>query len=668
MSNFTESIKHLLRKAQLSLSLVLSVLLFTSITAHSANTVVDIVVNSENHNTLEAAVVAAGLVETLSGDGPFTVFAPTDAAFAALPAGTLEALLSDPSGQLTDILKYHVLSAKVLSTDLSDGLMATTLLAKDVKVTINSEGVFINNAKVTVADVMADNGVVHVIDAVLVPAKTTVVDIVVNSENHNTLEAAVVAAGLVETLSGDGPFTVFAPTDAAFAALPAGTLEALLSDPSGQLTDILKYHVLSGKVLSTDLSDGLIATTLLAKDVKVTINSEGVFINNAKVTVADVVADNGVVHVIDAVLVPAKTTVVDIVVNSENHNTLEAAVVAAGLVETLSGDGPFTVFAPTDAAFAALPAGTLEALLADPSGQLTDILKYHVLSGKVLSTDLSDGLMANTLLAKDVKVTINSEGVFINNAKVTVADVMADNGVVHVIDAVLVPAKTTVVDIVVNSENHNTLEAAVVAAGLVETLSGDGPFTVFAPTDAAFAALLAGTLEALLADPSGQLTDILKYHVLSGKVLSSDLSDGLMATTLLGKDVKVMINSEGVFINNAKVSVADVMADNGVVHVIDAVLVPAITTSKIDIGKEKKALRMFPNPASEVVTFDLDENFDFGNKPNLTIAGLDGRILKEIPVNQPNFSYSLNQLSSGMYLVILKQNNSSKTEKLIIKK
>jgi uncharacterized surface protein with fasciclin (FAS1) repeats len=286
----------------------------------------------------------------------------------------------------------------------------------------------------------------------------------------------------------------------------------------------------------------------------------------------------------------------------------------------------------------------------------------------VLSTDLSDGLMATTLLAKDVKVTINSEGVFINNAKVTVADVMADNGVVHVIDAVLVPAKTTIVDIVINSESHNTLEAAVIAAGLVETLSGDGPFTVFAPTDAAFAALPAGTLEALLADPSGQLTDILKYHVLSGKVLSTDLSDGLMATTLLAKDVKVTINSEGVFINNAKVTVADVMADNGVVHVIDAVLVPSITTSTIDIGKEKKALRMFPNPASEIVTFDLDENFDFGNKPNLIIARMDGRILNEIPVKQSNFSYPINHLSSGMYLVILKQNNSSKTEKLIIKK
>ena len=459
---------------------------------------------------------------------------------------------------------------------------------------------FINDAKVTVADIEADNGVVHVINAVLTPPSNTVADIIVNSENHNTLEAAVTAAGLAETLSGNGPFTVFAPTDDAFAALPAGTLDALLADPSGALTDILLYHVIGAKVMSTDLSDGQMAETLLGKDVKVTINNDGVFINDAKVTVADIEADNGVVHVINAVLTPPSNTVVDIIVNSENHTTLEAAVTAAGLAETLSGDGPFTVFAPTDDAFAALPAGTIDALLADPSGALTDILLYHVIGAKVMSTDLSDGQMAETLLGKDVKVTINNDGVFINDAKVTVADIEADNGVVHVINAVLTPPSNTVVDIIVNSENHTTLEAAVIAAGLAETLSGDGPFTVFAPTDDAFAALPAGTLDALLADPSGALTDILLYHVIGAKVMSTDLSDGQMAETLFGKDVKVTINNDGVFINDAKVTVADIEADNGVVHVIDMILM--YEDEPLGIFQTKtEQMRVYPNPASDYV-------------------------------------------------------------------
>ena len=544
--------------------------------------VVEVIVNSPDHETLEAAVIAADLAGTLSGDGPFTVFAPTDAAFDMLPEGLLEDLLADPEGALTDILLYHVLGSDVLSTDLEDGQMATTLLGEDVMVTINMDGVFINDAQVTVADIVTDNGVVHVIDMVLVPMMqpATVVEVIVNSPDHETLEAAVIAADLAGTLSGDGPFTVFAPTDAAFDMLPDGLLEDLLADPEGALTDILLYHVVGAEALSTDLSDGEEIETLLGEDVMVTINMDGVFINDAQVTVADIVTDNGVVHVIDMVLVPMMqpATVVEIIVNSPDHETLEAAVIAADLAGTLSGDGPYTVFAPTDEAFDMLPDGLLEDLLADPEGALTDILLYHVVGAEALSTDLSDGQEVETLLGEDVMVTINMDGVFINDAQVTVADVMADNGVVHVIDMVLVPAMQpeTVVDIIVDSPDHETLEAAVIAADLAGTLSGDGPFTVFAPTDAAFDMLPDGLLEDLLADPEGDLTDILLYHVVGAEALSTDLSDGQEVETLLGEDVMVTINMDGVFINDAQVTVADVMADNGVVHVIDMVLVPAM--------------------------------------------------------------------------------------------
>ncbi len=331
-----------------------------------------------------------------------------------------------------------------MSSDLSDGQMITTVFGKDVKVTITEDGVYINDAMVTVADLEAENGVVHVIDAVLIPSflPATVVDIVVGSPDHTTLTAALTAAGLVETLQGEGPFTVFAPTDDAFAALPEGTLDDLLADPSGALTDILLYHVVAAKAMSSDLSDGQMITTVFGKDVTVKITADGVYINDAMVTVADLEADNGVVHVIDAVLIPSllPATVVDIVVGSPDHTTLTAALTAAGLVETLQGEGPFTVFAPTDDAFAALPEGTLDDLLADPSGALTDILLYHVVAGKAMSSDLSDGQMIETVFGKDVTVKITADGVYINDAMVTVADLEADNGVVHVIDAVLVPS------------------------------------------------------------------------------------------------------------------------------------------------------------------------------------------------------------------------------------
>ena len=274
--------------------------------------------------------------------------------------------------------------------------------------------------------------------------QTTVVDIVVDSPDHTILETAVLAADLAGTLSGPGPFTLFAPTDAAFAALPDGTLDAVLAD-NDLLTSILLYHALAADVRSTDLMDGMTATTINGKDITVTIDN-GVFINGAQVTMADIATDNGVVHVIDAVLLPPTLTVVDVVVNSPDHTILEAAVLAAGLEGTLSGDGPFTVFAPTDAAFANLPDGLVDALLQDPQGDLTTVLLYHVLSGTVLSSDLSDGLAAPTLQGEDVTVTISTDGVFINDAQVVLADIETDNGVVHVLDAVLVPSILSDVD------------------------------------------------------------------------------------------------------------------------------------------------------------------------------------------------------------------------------
>jgi len=640
-----------------------------TVNAPPSNTVVDVIVNSPDHELLEAAVGAAGLVDALSADGPFTVFAPTDAAIGALAEAlmvTAEELLA--LEDLPAILQYHVVAGTALSTDLSDGQMITTLLGEDITVTINTDGVFINDAMVTVADIAADNGVVHVIDAVLLPPTpetTTVVDIIVDSPDHELLEAAVGAAGLVDALSADGPFTVFAPTDAAIGALAEAlmvTAEELLA--LEDLPAILQYHVVAGTALSTDLSDGQMITTLLGEDITVTINTDGVFINDAMVTVADILADNGVVHVIDAVLLPPTpeaTTVVDIIVDSPDHELLEAAVGAAGLVEALSAEGPFTVFAPTDAAITSLAEDfgvTPEILLTLP--QLGALLQYHVVAGLAMSTDLSDGQTITTLLGEDVTVTINADGVFINDAMVTVADLVADNGVVHVIDMVLlppVPETTTVWDIVVNSDDHTYLEAAVDAAGLSGALSGTDTLTVFAPTDAAFETL-AEALEVQVADLLAlpNLSDILLYHVVGGLALSTDLSDGMTVPTLNGADLTVTINADGVFINDAMVVVADILADNGVVHVIDAVLVPATD----GIAEATADWTMAPNPASDVVTLT-----GIPAQAKITVFDLSGRAVLNVTPGQRNLTVA--DMAPGTYIVSVAQGSSVRTQKLVVR-
>lgn len=277
------------------------------------------------------------------------------------------------------------------------------------------------------------------------PALPDIIDTAVADGRFTTLVAAVQAADLVDALKGEGPFTVFAPTDDAFAALPEGTVESLLLPENKQaLTDILLYHVVAGKVMAADVASLESAATLLGKDVAIRVDMGNVYINDAKVVITDIETSNGVIHVIDAVLLPPAEqaqTIVEIAAADERFSTLVAAVTAANLVETLSGEGPFTVFAPTDDAFAALPAGTVENLLLPENKQaLTDILLYHVVAGKVMASDVVGLTSAPTVLGKDITITVRDGKVFLNDTvEVIITDIEASNGVIHVIDAVLLP-------------------------------------------------------------------------------------------------------------------------------------------------------------------------------------------------------------------------------------
>jgi uncharacterized surface protein with fasciclin (FAS1) repeats len=408
----------------------------------------------------------------------------------------------------------------------------------------------------------------------------TILDIVAGSADHNTLEAAVIAAELDGALSGDGTFTLFAPTDAAFAAVGQETIDALLADPTGDLADILLFHVVQGQADGTNIFDGLTISSLLGKNLTFAVG-DAITINGANISVVDIPATNGIVHVIDAVLLPPPSrnmvdgTILDVVQGSAVHTQLATVLGLSGLDAALSGEGPFTLFAPTDEAFAALPAEVVEALVADPMGALTDVLLYHAVSGVASSDVLSDGGQFSNLAGENLTTTINDQGVFINGSQVTVADIYTNNGVVHVIDAVIVPpSPTTVVDVIVNSPDHTTLETAVIAAGLAETLSGEGPFTVFAPTDAAFAQIDADVISTLLADPTGDLANILLFHVSSGVADSSNLMDGSQISSLLGPNHSFSFTDAGVMIDGVNISVVDIKTSNGVVHVIDGVLLP----------------------------------------------------------------------------------------------
>ena len=300
----------------------------------------------------------------------------------------------------------------------------------------------------------------------------SVYDFIASSPNHTTLTAAIDAAGLESVLSSPGDYTVFAPTDEAFVAAldELGlTAEDLLA--SDGLADILTYHVIGSNVLSTDLTNGMTPTPLNdVNTIKVTVGDAGVFVNQAQVVLPDNQTGNGVVHVTDGVILSTET-VVDVALSTGVHNTLVAAVIEAELLPALTN--PFaelTVFAPTDDAFVAALGElglTAEELFA--SDGLGDILLHHVVGTIAMSSDLSDGMMIESLLGDDLIVGISNEVVSINNAVVITADVTSNNGVVHVVDAVIENSTSHVENVVTNEEDSYYLYSVDLSGKVIDS-------------------------------------------------------------------------------------------------------------------------------------------------------------------------------------------------------
>jgi len=385
--------------------------------------IVDTAVAAGSFTTLAAALGATDLISVLADDSAeFTVFAPTDEAFAALGDDAINGLLADPD-TLRDILLYHVVPGSVdAATAISlAGTTVTTANEDDFALTVDGGNLFVNMSQVTATDIQASNGIIHVIDAVLMPPVDTademitgsIVETAVAAGNFTTLVAALQATGLDAVLANlDDQFTVFAPTDEAFAALGQDTINS--------------------------------------------INSSGLRINESQVIAADVRASNGIIHAIDAVLIPPTDTdtgtgtdtdtdagtILDGARGNPDFSILVTAIEATGLQGALGHPGDlYTVFAPTNAAFEALGTETIEALLADPD-TLREILLYHVIAGTVVDAATAVTLVGNSIEAgSGDRFTLRLDGsnLFVNDSQIVATDIAASNGIIHVIDQVLIP-------------------------------------------------------------------------------------------------------------------------------------------------------------------------------------------------------------------------------------
>mmetsp|Transcript_2706 Transcript_2706/g.3537 ORF Transcript_2706/g.3537 Transcript_2706/m.3537 type:complete len:668 (+) Transcript_2706:67-2070(+) len=576
----------------------------------------------------------------------YTVFAPTNEAFEqALTANdALEKMVADTDDNynlhLQDVLKYHVLEGTTLAAQIESGQMLETLSPGN-KISAVSDGsnvVLDGSATVIDADLVATNGVVHVIGQVLASPPSvsqSIVDIAQATPDLSSLVQALTDTDLVSTLADEkGTFTVFAPTNQAFEALTTQLQEDGVDLDTDTLTQVLLYHVHAGAVVS--LQD-LVELVLQEESNKISIDTvqgapihvglrntySGIRRNHKQswykrflqlndqvnIVTYDILASNGIIHVIDTVLLipEPQPTIVGIAQSlPDQFSTLVRALEITELDGVLNAAGnddanKFTVFAPTNDAFEGIDVENVD------QDTLKNILLYHVNSGTVTSNELQNGQIVRPLFDQAyVLVKIGMSGTWWNpkrtvhlnsNVHVTQANIEASNGIIHVIDKVLIPPDNiaTVVDF---SDDFSILKQALTDTGLLElfeqTMSSEEnevegpPYTVLAPTDAAFAKL-GDALNSLTLD---DLKDILTYHVIPGRIVPSavlrDEQTSTYSTALVSKSVEIMYQrtfswswfswayEDFYYVNTdqAQIEKADILASNGIVHVIDSVLIP----------------------------------------------------------------------------------------------
>ena len=415
--------------------------------------------------------------------------------------------------------------------------------------------------------------------------------------DYDTLVEAIDAAGLDGTLDDEeADFTVFAPNDDAFAALEEGLLDDLLDD-TDLLNTVLLSHVLEGTITAEDVESGTV-TTVAGTEVEVTADGDTVTFGGQTVVRADWMASNGVIHGIDGVFVPDVEengengedelgTIVEQLLEDEDYSILVSAVLEAGISEELDAVDEYTLFAPDNAAFE----NTLQALDITQEellerDDLADILRFHVIAGTNMAADLQTGTV-ETIGGADVEIDADATPPTYQGVDIVDTDREASDGVIHTLDAVALPPEDengdengeeedTVVDLLVGDPDYSTLVAAVEEADLVDDLATADGITVFAPTNDAFAAVIAENDDIndagdLLALPN--LDDILLFHVATSVIMAADVTDGPV-TTLFGVDANITIDGNDIFYEGAQIIDTDWEASNGVIHSLDFVAFP----------------------------------------------------------------------------------------------
>uniref|UniRef100_A0A673XW75 Periostin-like n=1 Tax=Salmo trutta TaxID=8032 RepID=A0A673XW75_SALTR len=509
------------------------------------------------------------LREEIEGKGSFTMFAPSDEAWDLLDPEVLDALVSNVNIELYNALHYHMVDHRMLTKDLKND-MSITSMYNNLGLYINhySNGVVtVNCARIIHGNQVATNGVVHVIDRVITNVVNTIQDALGVDYELSSFHAVALASGVMEKLGQPGHFTVFAPTNDAFNNLEAGFLERIMGDKA-VIAALVNYHLLNSVQCSEAITAGSVHETAEGSTVEIGCDGDSLTVNGIKMVLKkDIVTSNGVIHLIDRVLIPdSAKEVMELV--GESQSTFRDMVSELGLSAAMKPETEYTLLAPLNTAFS-------DEVMSLDQSLLKVILENHILKQKHKLSELYNGQLLETIAGDRLRVFIYRTAVCIENACMVRGSKEGSNGALHLMRSLIKPAQTTIYKVLMAEGRFNIFLHLMKTAGLTELLKQEGSYTVFVPTDEAFKGLTEQDIT-LLASDVNALRTILLYHFSNGVFINGGLEGGVtnLLKTIQGHNLQVLSVNKSIHVNSLDVSDIDLMATNGVIHVVKNILYP----------------------------------------------------------------------------------------------
>ncbi|XP_058489684.1 periostin, osteoblast specific factor b isoform X2 [Solea solea] len=505
----------------------------------------------------------------VEGSGSFTFFAPSNEAWDNLDESIKSALVSNVNIELYNALHYHMVNKRLLTKDLKNGLKVTSMY-NDLNLLINhySNGVVtVNCARIIHGNQVATNGVVHVIDRVISAVGNTIQNVIEVDDDLSILGDVAMAAGMLDKLGEPGHYTLFAPTNSAFEKLGIDVLERLQSNEVA-VKALLNFHLLDSVQCSEAIIAGSTYETLEGSNIVIGCDGESLTVDGVKMVLKkDIVTSNGVIHLIDQVLMPDSAKQVMELVGS-SQSTFGDMVSELGLSAAMRPEAEYTLLAPLNAAF------TTEMMSMDQR-MFKLILENHILKNKIVLGQLYNGQMLETIGGKMLRVFIYRTAVCIENSCMIRGSKEGSNGALHLMRTFLKPSENNIFEILTSNGGFKIFLSLMEAAGLTDLLKQEGDFTMFAPSDKAFASLSSSDLELLKGDINA-LRTILLYHISNGVYIGGGLETGVtnLLKSLQGSNLRLIFANNTVQVNSVQVPDSDIMATNGVVHFVNQVLYP----------------------------------------------------------------------------------------------